>query len=84
MSTRLNLPNLTIGQQQIPLTLRWPPPSVHVVAGGVGLGHRQVIGVEIHADSAMLPVSHHRHVHHLRGGEHSPALLVPLETEFIL
>ena len=51
-----------------------------VVSRPVGLRNGQVVGVEIYADGAAAFVTNHRHVHQVGGGEHPPALAVPLET----
>ena len=56
------------------------PPSSKVVVAGVGLGHGQVVGIEVQANGAAPPVRHHGHGGHLRRGEHPPALVIPLEA----
>ena len=55
------------------------PPSVQAVAASIGLRHRQMVGVQVHANCTTLSVRKHRHIHHPRAGENPPALRVPLE-----
>ena len=63
---------LTVGHQR-------HPPRTQPVAAGVGLGHGQVVSIQVHADGTALSVRNHRHIHHLGAHEHPPALAVPLE-----
>ena len=36
------------------------PPGVQAVARGIGLRHRQMVSIQVHADCAAPPVSNHR------------------------
>ena len=55
------------------------PPGVQVIPRGVGLGHSQVVGVEVYTDHAQPTVGGYLHIRQLSGGEHPPAPGVPLE-----
>ena len=46
---------------------------------GIRLGHRQVVGVQVHPDDSLLGVGSDRHLSQLGCDEHPPALGVPLE-----
>ena len=56
------------------------PPSSKVVAAGVGLGHGQVAGIQVHANRAQPPVRHRGYFGHISGDEHPPSLPIPLEA----
>ena len=64
---------LAIGHQRY-------PPSVQAVSRGIGLGDRQMIGVQIDADCTTPSVRDNRHAHHIGAHEHPPSPAIPLEA----
>ena len=66
------MPGLAVGHQR-------HAEGMDIVAAGVSHTHRQMIGIQVHANGATPFISNHRHIHHVRRGEHPPALLVTLE-----
>ena len=74
LDQRLSLmAGLAVGHQR-------DPPGAEPVPGGVRLRYRQVAGIQVHSNRAAPPVRHRGHGRHLRGDEHPPSLLIPLEA----